>query len=386
MKLGFYSCMSGMPWGGSEALWWQAARRLQDAGHEVAVNYKWWPEKAWHLQEIERHGGKVWYRDQPQTFFESRTAAIRNIFQQRRNGSPEAWLLATEPDAVMITLGYHPDQIFVAEDCRRLGIPYAINVQCASNFFFIHSDRIGEYRNWYHNATRVYFVSDENRHKVENNIASRLDNAEIVANPFNVDYHAHPAWPAEDGTFRLACVGRIHFQSKGQDLIVDVLKQEKWRDRNLVVTFYGHDQGNQRQLEELIEMNGLGNQLRFGGFVNEVERIWEQNHGLLLPSRYEGAPLVVIEAMLCNRLPITTNIGRNRELIDEGVSGFVADGANVELLDRVLERAWARRNDWQQMGEMAGRHIRERYPEDPVGEFADRIVSLRELAAGMAQL
>ena len=29
MKFGFYSCMSGMPWGGSEVLWQRAARLLQ---------------------------------------------------------------------------------------------------------------------------------------------------------------------------------------------------------------------------------------------------------------------------------------------------------------------------------------------------------------------
>ncbi len=380
MKIGFYSCMSGMPWGGSEVLWWRAARLLQDEGHSIAVNYKWWPEAAWHLKEIERNGGEVWYRDQPQSFFEARTAAIRNIFQNQKNGSPESWLIDTKPDSVVITLGYHPDQIFVASDCHRLGIPYAINVQCASNFFFIHGDRLEEYRNWYRHATRVYFVSEENQHKIETNIACSLSNAEIIANPFNVSHAANPKWPEPTGVFRVACVGRIHFQSKGQDLIVDVMKQDKWRERDIEITFYGHDQGNQRQLEDLIEIHGLGDKLKFGGFRDQVEEIWEENHALLLPSRYEGAPLVVIESMLCNRMPITTNIGRNRELIDDGESGFIAEGANIELLDRVMERAWEQRHQWEAIGKLAGQHIRERYSVDPIREYADRILSLKGLA------
>ena len=373
--------MSGMPWGGSEHLWWRAARLLQDEGHEVAVNYKWWPEPAWHLKEIERNGGEVWYRDQPKSFFEARTEAIRGIFRPVRNGAPESWLRHVQPDAVMITLGYHPDQIFVAKDCQNLGIPYGINVQCASNFFFIHGDRIAEYRDWYKNATRVYFVSPENQHKIETNIAAKLPNAEIVANPFNCAYNADPEWPeVQDGVFKIACVGRIHFQSKGQDLIVDVLSQEKWRDRPIEVTFYGHDQGNKHQLEELIAQYGLQDKMKFGGFVHQVQEIWEQNHALLLPSRYEGAPLVVIEAMICNRMPIVTNIGRNDELIDHGESGFVARAPNIEMLDKVLEEAWDRRTEWKSMGEMAGKHIRERYPQDPIREFADRIVGLKDLA------
>jgi glycosyltransferase involved in cell wall biosynthesis len=222
----------------------------------------------------------------------------------------------------------------------------------------------------------VFFVSDENRLKMQNNIALKLDNAEIVANPFNVNFDASPEWPPTDPDFRVALVGRVHFQSKGQDLIVDVMKQEKWRKRNIKIVFYGHDQGNMKQLLELIKMHELEDQLIFSGFSNDVEDIWRDNHALLLPSRYEGAPLVVIEAMLCNRIAITTDIGRNRELIDDNESGFIADGATINLLDDALERAWQKRDQWKQMGQLAGQHIRERYPQDPIRDFADKIYSL----------
>ena len=75
MKFGFYSCMNGMPWGGSEVLWQLVARRLQDENHEVTVNYKWWPYKAHQLKQIEQGGGTVWLRDQPKkTFFKTQEA------------------------------------------------------------------------------------------------------------------------------------------------------------------------------------------------------------------------------------------------------------------------------------------------------------------------
>ena len=123
-------------------------------------------------------------------------------------------------------------------------------------------------------------------------------------------------------------------------------------------------------------MHGLQHQLKLGGFKEKVEDIWAENHALLLPSRYEGAPLVVIEAMLCNRVSISTDIGRNRELIDEGETGFIADGAISRLLDETLEKAWSEREKWQDMGKLAGQHIRQRYPQDPIREFADRIKSI----------
>ena len=220
-------------------------------------------------------------------------------------------------------------------------------------------------------------MSEENQLKLENNIALKLDNAEIIANPFNVSHEANPAWPESESEFQIALVGRVHFQSKGQDIIVDVMRQPKWRKRPLKVVFYGHDQGNKLQLLELIKLHGLEEQLVFHGFSESVEEIWENNHALLLPSRYEGAPLVVIEAMLCNRIAITTDIGRNRELMDDNESGFVAMGTSVELLDEALERAWQKRHQWREMGVLAGKHIRERYSDDPVRDFAEALKLIR---------
>lgn len=379
MKIGFYSCMSGMPWGGSEELWWRAARRLQDHGHQVAVNYKWWPETARQLTELESNGGEVWLREKPKSFWQAKREGWMQMLSS--NGKGDAWLETAKPDAVLVTLGYHPDRIKVADKCLQLGIPYAINVQCASSFFFLHSDTLPRYRRWYTKAAKVFFVSEENQLKLENNIATKLENAEIVANPFNVDVNATPAWNSDESVYKIACVGRIHFQSKGQDLVVDVMKQAKWKDRPIQITFYGHDQGQREQLETLIKIYGLQDQLKIGGFVDDVEQIWADNHALLLPSRYEGAPLVVIEAMLCSRLGIVTDIGRNRELMDDGVSGFVADGAVVKLIDDALERAWAKRTEWQAMGKLAGEQIRQRYPMDPIGEFANCLLQLNSSSA-----
>ena len=365
--------MSGMPWGGSEVLWYKAAKRLQSQQHDISVSYKWWPYKAFQLEDLEKGGANLWRRNEPK----SKIKKLLGRFSPPENC--ETWMAQQQPDAVLITLGYHPDRIEIADACIANNVPYAINLQCASSFFFIDSKQIEHYRRWYSKAKKVFFVSAENRHKLESNIAMSLDdNAEIVANPFNVDYDSDIPWPeqTEPPVFRAACVGRVHFQSKGQDIVVDVLKQDKWKERPIEVTFYGHDQGNKAQLESLIEIHGLQDKLKIGGYVQDVNDIWASNQALLLPSRYEGAPLVVTEAMLCGRFAITTNIGRNMELMDDNVSGFIAEGATVSLFDEALERAWAKRDQWQQIGQLARQHIRERYPEDPVGDYADQILSL----------
>ncbi|MFN9881028.1 MAG: hypothetical protein ACK557_21365, partial [Planctomycetota bacterium] len=189
--------MSGVPWGGSEELWWRTARRMQSSGHEICVNYKWWPEPARQLQELVATGGQVWYREAPRSFWERQRESVKRFLRpsERKRGG---WIDQARPEAVLITLGYHPDRIPIADELHERRIPYAINVQAASHFFFIHSDCVPAYRRWYQNAARVFFVSAENQHKLETNLAFKLENAEIVDNPFNVDPKRVVGWPDSD--------------------------------------------------------------------------------------------------------------------------------------------------------------------------------------------
>ena len=381
VKIGFYSCMGGVPWGGSEVLWWNAAKLLQERNCKVTVNYKYWRNPPTQLLELEDKGASIWYRDQtiPPVWplrVASRFMGLNGAFYKSTGNRIDKWLDKEKPDCVLVTVGYHPDRIAPAEACIKRKIPYAINVQCASYSTFIQENHIDDFRRMYTNAEKVFFVSNENREKGETNLAMKLDNAEIVDNPFSVPHDANPDWPDYGNQMHLACVGRIHFQSKGQDILVRVLEQEKWRKRAIRIWIYGKSQGNRRQLKEMVRQNDLQSRIKFGGFADDIEDLWSNYHGLILPSRYEGAALVVVEAMMCNRICITTDIGRNKELIDDGETGFLAPAATMELMDDALERAWRRRNEWREMGLDAGKRIRERYGIDPIEDYANRLQNL----------
>jgi glycosyltransferase involved in cell wall biosynthesis len=77
--------------------------------------------------------------------------------------------------------------------------------------------------------------------------------------------------------------------------------------------------------------------------------------------------LALIEAMLCGRVCITTNVGGARELITHGKEGFVAEAATPELLDQALEEAWQQHDQWKAIGEAAYHKVRQviaRKPEE----------------------
>jgi glycosyltransferase involved in cell wall biosynthesis len=170
----------------------------------------------------------------------------------------------------------------------------------------------------------------------------------------------------------------VNYATKGQDLIARVLRLPKWRRRPLQVAIWGSDNGNLKQFRQSISNYDLGEQIVYQGVSNDIEQLWSEHHGLLLPSRAEGNALSLIEAMMCGRVPITTNVGRASELIDDNENGFIASAATAELIDEALERAWQRRADWQAMGQRAARAIRARHSLTPAKDFADRIVEVAE--------
>jgi glycosyltransferase involved in cell wall biosynthesis len=107
-----------------------------------------------------------------------------------------------------------------------------------------------------------------------------------------------------------------------------------------------------------------------------VSQVWLNHHALALPSRNEGNALAMIEAMMCARVPIVTNVGRVAALVDDNECGFVAPAATVDLFEDALERAWQRRHDWQQIGAAAAHAIRQRHSMRPAEDFAEKLLAL----------
>lgn len=371
MKFGFYSCMTGMPWGGSEELWMRAAICLMNRGHQVDVNYRHWPREIYQLERLASRGATIHYRPFPHQLVKG-WFGRQNQVPLNAASDARQWLTSVRPDYVLITLGYHVDRIEIADACYELGVPYAINVQCASDQNFVNESWVERFQNWYARADQVLVVSNENRLKVETNIGAVLTNCDQIDNPSKVQFDAQIPWPDQPG-MRMACVGRIHLQSKGQDLIVRALSHPRWRDRSWHVSFYGSNQGNLRQLEALIDHSGVADHFTIEGYT-PVEEIWAQNHALILTSRYEGAALVVVEAMRAGRPVIATDTGRNRELVDDSETGFISPAATIDLVDQTLERAYQNRDQFAEMGRVARTRIRDRYPESPEKDLADRLL------------
>jgi len=346
---------------------------LLKQGHEVAFSSSQWRQTAAQLMKLIEAGAVPHFRTRVQLG----PALRRTLERLRLLQMPHVgWLKKTKPDLVVISFAYFSNDPQIANTCRMLGIPYAILVQSAGASDWLRRRHLMSFQAAYAHARQVFFVSSENRDTLEVNLAADLSHAQIVDNPFTVRPGATPVWPAVEPFWKIACVARINLASKGQDLLVRVLRQPKWRARPLRFSLWGYDNGDLSLLQKLISLYQLNDQIRYEGFSSDIESVWSSNHAFLLPSRLEGNSLALIEAMYCGRVPIATNVGRAAELFEGKDCGFLAMAATVELIDDVLERAWRRRHDWQSMGQRAAMAIRERHSLRPAEDFAALILSL----------
>jgi glycosyltransferase involved in cell wall biosynthesis len=362
-RIAFVSTMGGYQWGGSEELWSQAASRLLAKGHTVGASVIWRRDPAKQLLALQEQGGLVTQRRY--------VRGASKLLDRVHTG----WLSRFRPDLLVVALCSHQGGDRWMEECRRRAIPYAIVVQAAHESYWPDYAQTERAAACYDGARACFFVSQRNLEFLRSYLGSELDNARIVRNPFNVRYDAALPWPVPaEGGVKIACVGRLHLESKGQDLLLDVLRAEKWRRRPVTLTLFGSGP-SRPQIEKLIRLYGVDN-VQFAGHTANVEEIWRTHHLLALTSRFEGLPLVVVEAMLCGRPCVVTDVAGNAELIEDEVTGFVAAAPVAKYVDEALERAWSRRGDWSEMGAMAACAARRQVPPDPAGEFAAELERL----------
>ena len=377
MKFAFISTMYGSPWGGSEELWSQAATRLTQAGHAVQASVEYWPRLSDKVTVLAQHGIRL---ETHPSYHDGRVRLLWNTFSRGTRRS-YGRLKRFMPDLVVISQGHNSGGFGWAKTCREAAIPYVIIVHCNSELWWF-GEQFGEAVESYTSARRIFCVSRSNLDQLRLQVAEPLLNAELATSPYNVSTEPAPAWPDESGPWRLACVARMDLAAKGQDMLLQTLARPEWRDRPIELNLFGEgsDEPALRRLCGMFQLNNVC----FRGHVNDVRAIWEQNHLLVLPSRYEGLPLTLIEAMWCGRPAVVTDVGGNAELCSDDETGFVASAATVSSFAQALQRAWDRRKDWRHLGQAARTRVENQIPKDPVPLFCERLKSCAAAKSGEA--
>ncbi len=367
----FIAANEGAKWGGSEILWSSAAERLVRCGNEVRVSVKDWGETIPQIEHLRSVGCEVVYRRAPAIL----ARLARRVLPLADYSRKHVRAVGRDVDLVVISQGANSDGLTWIEAVGAAGFKYAIVAQAAAEQWWPEDEVAERLAVGYEGARRAYFVSQANVNLSQCQFASQLRNAQVVRNPFNVRYDARPAWPSDSAEgMSLACVSRLDAGHKGHDILLGVLNLPRWRERSIRMSFVGqgvHERGLRKNVERL----GLTS-VEFTGHTDDIEAVWSRHHALVLASRHEGMPLALVEAMLCGRAAIVTDVAGHKELVRDGVNGFLAKAPTVELLDEAMNRAWMSRGLLREIGERAASDVRNWVGKDPAADFAKELESL----------
>jgi glycosyltransferase involved in cell wall biosynthesis len=364
-------CAANPEWGASEFLWADAANAAATRpGIEVSacVNGSFLEVAA--IRRLGSSGARIVVRPPEADEQAFETCEV----------PPEAAraVLHLRPDLVVISHGDNREGLAWMEFCAAHHLRYVSLAHRATESDWPDDAVAHRLRSAYLSACAAHFVSAHNRDLTEQTICARLPRAEIVRNPYNVSYAEELPWPADDGTLRMACVARLDLESKAQDVLFNVLAATKWRERPLHVDIVGREGPHTQLLRDLAGFLEL-RRVRFRDSVEKISSVWAECHALVLPSRKEGLPVAIVEAMLAGRPCLVTDVGGSAEIVEQGRSGWVAEGPYVKAMDRALELAWQSRAEWPSMGSFAARAVRSMVPADPAGTYADLLIQvLRE--------
>jgi len=368
--------MQGYAWGGSEHLWSATAERFARRGVLVHVSVKHWNKPIKQLEHLNAAGCKIVQRPGPSLL----RRGVRNLFPDHEYAR-HLKKLGDGADLIVVSQGSTLDGFQWMEAARAHGYRYAVIVQAAAEHWWPDDYIAEKLADCFENASALYFVSEANLALSRRQFVTPLRRARVVRNPFNVRYDAQLPWSADASEgLSWACVGRLEVLQKSHDLLVEVLNLQHWRNRNLRVSLVGSGP-NERGLRRLVDQLKITS-IDFLGFVEDIESLWSRHQALVLPSRFEGMPLALVEAMLCARPAIATDVGGNRELIRDGVNGFLAKAPTVELLDEAMNRAWENRHKLREIGETAARDVRKWVSSDPVDDFVRELDALVDSTNG----
>jgi len=143
-----------------------------------------------------------------------------------------------------------------------------------------------------------------------------------------------------DLAFNIINVARITYYKKGLDILVKALKECKDRDVkftcNLVGGVYEYDTESFEYLKKLIEDLDLSDEITFLGNREDIPDLLAQSDLFILPSRFEGMPISLLEAMATKLPVIASNISGSSDLIEHEKNGLLFESENhSELAEKI---------------------------------------------------
>ena len=138
---------------------------------------------------------------------------------------------------------------------------------------------------------------------------------------------------------------------KGLDLLVAAFTKTARNYSNIVLRIYGKES---RRLSEQIQKEGMQNQIFLMGYTLDIEQALSWADVYVMPSRHEGFPNSLCEAMSAGKCCIATLCHSGiKEIIEDGKNGLIAKEVSVEALAERISFIMENTNKIKELGNEA---------------------------------
>ncbi len=159
-------------------------------------------------------------------------------------------------------------------------------------------------------------------------LGNKFPKKEVIYNPLSFSV-------SDSETVRrknILCVGRLDsWKVKGIDIILDIWASisDKYPDWTLEIAGSGTPD-SVALISDLANKKGIKNRYRLLGLVKNMKELYQETSIFALPSRIEGFPMVLMEAMSQGCPSVAFRIqGSTEEMVEEG-SGLVIEDGDVD--------------------------------------------------------
>lgn len=249
------------------------------------------------------------------------------------------------PEIVVFNSLYEIQQITFSHILRKRNIPYILVFHGGASKDNAKKGWLKKkIANWLlfdwfiHKAKAVIYLSEN---EYEKSIFKRINrNFHILSNGVNVPPEGIDH--AVSDKMNIAFVSRMDFYGKGIDVLLEaikILKHEGWENR-IEFNFYGNN--NDDTYKALLE---YGDFVKYHGFVagEQKAEAFQKASINILPSRSEGMPMTILEALSYGCPCMVTPMTNMAELISQNHCGWVID-LNAESIVYAIKKAY---EDWK---------------------------------------
>ena len=170
-------------------------------------------------------------------------------------------------------------------------------------------------------------------------------------------------------------LGRIH-KIKGIDFLIKaythLINDMHYKDALLVIA--GPDDGHLKEAKSLTSALDISKHVLFTGPLYGQDKLeaYVDSDVVVLPSRYETFPIVVLEACACGKPVIASEVGGLKDLIINGETGLLFEPENVKQLTRSIFSLLNDNNVAKEMGQKGKSFVRENFTVEKVVERLEK--------------